>query len=120
MVRVLAPDAPVNSSMVDPAKVCADCPALAAGLTPFPAVKPPRRRFWHPIMHAWCTPTASVRACVTAVLVTELRGDAAAGTCRSCCHNAANALPSLPHELWLLILGFIARQELGAPPLPAV
>ena len=29
-------------------------------------------------------------------------------------------LPSLPHELWLLVLEFTPRRELGAPPPPAV
>ena len=34
------------------------------------------------------------------------------------CDAAAAPLPSLPHELWLLILEFVARRELGAA-LPA-
>ena len=65
-------------------------------------------------MHAWCTPAA--KACVTAVLVAELRVDASAGTRRSRRFGAAAPLPCLPHELWLLILEFVARHELGAAP----
>ena len=72
------------------------------------AAKPPRRRFWHPTMHAWCT--AAGRACVLAVLVAELRVD----------RQEDHRLPSLPHELWLLILEFAPRRELGALPPPAV
>ena len=111
LARVLAPDALAKGGMADPAKVFQGCPVLAPGLTPFSAVKPPRRRFWHPTMHAWCTPAAKV--CITAVLVAELRVDASAGTRRSRRFGAARPLPSLPHELWLLILEFVARQELG-------
>ena len=93
----------VKGTMADPAGVFARCPALAAGLTPFSAVKLPRRRFWHPTMHAWCA--ASAKACVLAVLVAELRVD----------RQEDQRLPSLPHELWLLILEFAPRRELGAP-----
>ena len=107
---VLAPDILVKDGMADPAVVFWACPALAAGLTPFSAVKLPRHRFWHLTMHTWCTPAA--KACVLAVLVAELRVDNVAGT--------QAPLPSLPHELWLLILEFAPRHALGAPLLPAV
>ena len=103
LARVLAPDALVKGDMADPDNVFRNCPVLATGLTPFSAVKPPRRRFWHPTMHAWCT--AANKACVLAVLVAELRVDA----------EEDPRLPSLPHELWLLILGFAPRRELGPP-----
>ena len=106
--RVLAPDALVKGAMADPAKAFAGCPALTAGLAPFSAAKPPRRRFWHPTVHAWCT--AAGRACVLAVLGAELRVD----------RQEDPRLPSLPHELWLLVLEFLPRRELGAPPPPAV
>ena len=106
LARVLAPDALAKGAMADPANVFQGCPALAAGLTPLSAVKPPRRRFWHPTMHAWCT-TAG-RACVLAVLVAELRVD----------RQEDPRLSSLPHELWLLILEFAPRRELGGAPLP--
>ena len=102
LARVLAPDRLVGGDMDDPDSVFEGCPALASGLTPFSAVKPPRRRFWHPTMHAWCTPAA--RACVAAVLAAELRTD----------QQESPRLPSLPHELWLLILEFAPRCELGA------
>ena len=118
LARVLAPDALVKGTMacvdkgvlvqVDPANVFSGCPVLASGLTPLSAVKLPRRRFWHPTMHAWCT--AASRACVVAVLVAELRVD----------RQEDPQLPLLPHELWLLILEFAPRRELGAPPPPAV
>ena len=72
------------------------------------AIKLPRRRFWHPTMHAWCTPAAL--ACVLAVLVAELRAD----------RQEDQRLPPLPHELSLLILEFVPHHELGAPPPPAV
>ena len=107
LARVLAPDALAKGSMADPAQVFVGCPALATGLTPFSAVKPPRRRFWHPTMHAWCTPAA--KASVAAVLVAERRVDQQDP-------DAGQPLPSLPHDLWLLILEFIARHELGAAP----
>ena len=94
--------------MADPANVFKGCPVLTSGLTPLSAVKLPRRRFWHPTMHAWCP--AAGKACVLAVLVAELRGD---------CQEDP-PLPSLPHELWLLILEFAPRRELGALPPPAV
>ena len=74
----------------------------------FSVVKLPRRRFWHPTMHAWCT--AAGRACVVAVLAAEPLLD----------REEDPWLPSLPHELWLLILEFVPRRELGAAPPPAV
>ena len=103
LARVLAPDALVKGTMAEPEKVFMDCPALTAGLTPFSAVKMPRRRFWHPTMHAWCT--AAGRACVLSVLVAELRVD----------RQEDPRLPSLPHELWLLVLEFLPRRALGLP-----
>ena len=66
------------------------------------AVMPLRRRFWHPTVHAWCT--AAGRACVVAVLVAELRSDR---------QPVPAALPSLPHDVWLLILQFIRWRDLG-------
>ena len=112
LARVLAPDALARGDMSDPAKVFEGCPVLASGLTPFSAVKPPRRTYWHYTMHAWCTDAA--KACVVAVLIAERRVDASAGTRRSRRLGAA-PLPSLPHELWLLILEFAPRHELGPP-----
>ena len=106
LARVLAPDMLVKGGMADPARVFRRCPALASGLMPLSAVKLPRRRFWHPTMHAWCTGAA--RACVLAILVAELRTD----------RQEDPRLPSLPHELWLLIMEFAPRRELGAPPTP--
>ena len=108
LARVLAPDALAKGTMADLARVFKGCPALASGLTPLSAVKLPRRRFWHPTMHAWCT--AAGKACVLAVLVAEPRVD----------RQEDQRLPSLPHELWLLILEFVPRRELGAPPPPEV
>ena len=106
------PDALVRGEAANPAKVFEGCPVLASGLTPLSAVKLPRRTFWHPTMHAWCTGAA--KACVVAVLIAERRVDARAGTRRSRRLGAA-PLPSLPHELWLLILNFAPRCELGPP-----
>ena len=62
-----------------------------------------RRSFWHPTMQE--------RACVFTVLVVELRVDEMAGP---------HALPWLAHDLWLLVLEFLRRRDLGAPPLRAV
>ena len=59
-------------------------------------------------MHAWCI--ASARVCVLAVLAAELRVD----------RQEDHRLPALPHELWLLIIEFAPRRELGAPPPPVV
>ena len=106
LARVLAPDALVKGGMAAPGIVFKGCPVLATGLTPFSTVKPPRRRFWHPTMHAWCTPAA--KACVTTVLVAELRVDQQD-------LDYSHTLPALPHELWLRILEFVPRHELGAP-----
>ena len=115
LARILAPDVFVDGTVKEAdgqdalAGLCTvfkGCPALASGLTPFSAVKLPRHRFWHPTMHAWCT--AAGRACVLAVLVAELRVD----------REEVPRLPSLPHELWLLLLEFAPRHELGAPPPP--
>ena len=53
---------------------------------------------------------AAAKVCVLAVLVAGLRVD----------RQEEPWLPSLPHELWLLILEFAPRRELGAPPLPVV
>ena len=102
LVRVLAPDVLVRGGMANPADVFERSPVLCSGLTPFSAVKIPRRRFWHPTMHVWCTGVA--KACVFAVLVAELRVD----------RQEDQRLSSLPHELWLLILEFVARRDLGA------
>ena len=103
LAHVLAPD-----DLVDPATVFTGCPVLTTGgPTPFSAAKLPRRRhlFWHPTTHAaWCTDAA--KACVLAVLVAERRVDA----------QAEELLPSLAHELWLLILEFVPRHELGPVP----
>ena len=104
LARALAPDALVEGAMAKPAGAFKFCPALLFGLTPLSAVKPRRRRFWHPTMHAWCT--ASAKACVLAVLLAELRVDG----------QEDGRLASLPHELWLLILEFAPRRELGPPP----
>ena len=104
LARVLAPDRLARGEMAALAVVFADCPVLAAGPTPFSAVPRLRRTLWHPTMHAWCSPGA--RECVLAVLVAELRADLQ--------HGPA-ALPSLAHELWLLILEFVPRHQLGSP-----
>ena len=96
-----------GGELTDPNKVFAGCPVLraGAGLTSHSAAPPLRRTFWHPTMHAWCTP--SQRECVLAVLVAELRSDRQAA--------AVAALPSLAHDLWLLILQFVPRHALGRP-----
>ena len=106
LARVFASDALVKGDMADPSRVFKRCPALASGLTTFSAIKLPRRRFWHPTMHALCN--SAGRACVLAVLVAELRVD----------RQEDPWLPSLAHDSWLLILEFVPRHELGAPPLP--
>ena len=103
LARVLAPDHLVRGEMADPAKVFGKCPVLVAGLTPLSSVKLPRRTFWHPTMHHWCTPAAKLS--VAAVLVAELR----------VARQGQQRLPHLPHELWLLVLEFVARRELGPP-----
>ena len=110
LARVLAPDGLARGETADPANVFKGCPVLAAGLTPHSAVPPLRRTLWHPtVHHTWCTP--GQRACVLAVLVAELRSDR---------QPEPALLPSLPHDVWLLILQFVPRHELGAPPPPAM
>ena len=104
LTRVLAPDALVRHELAAPAKVFVGCPVLRSGLMPLSAVRSTRHDYWHPDMHAWCTPSAKL--CVLAVLVAELRVDRQAGP---------TALPSLAHELWLLILEFAPRHALGHP-----
>ena len=106
LVRVLAPDALVNGDMADPAKVFAGCPVLTgAGLTPSSSVPLPLHRFWHPTMHAFCTP--GQRACVLAVLFAEWFSDHQ--------KEEEGVLPVLAHDLWLRILEFVPRRELGRP-----
>ena len=105
LAHVLAPDALVRGEMADPAKAFSHCPVLKTGLTPLSSVKLPRRTYWHPTMHHWCAPAAKLS--VAAVLASELR------TAR----QHPRRLPHLPHELWLLILEFVSREELE-PPLP--
>ena len=56
-------------------------------------------------MHVWCMP--GQRDCVLAVLVAELRSDRQA--------EETAPLPSLVHDLWLLILEFVPQCELGRP-----
>ena len=77
--------------------------ALPAGLD----VRLPRREFRHPTMHGWCS--EQQRACVLAVLVVELRVDQQADTPEV----VPGALPSLAHDLWLLVLEFVRRSDLG-------
>ena len=113
LVRVLAPDALVRGDMADLdqrvdtadlVEVFNGCPVLASGLTPYSAVKPLRRHFWHPTMHLWCTGAAN--AAVVALLIVELRVD----------QRDQQPLPPLPHDVWLLILEFVERRGLGPPP----
>jgi hypothetical protein len=106
--RVLMPDA--LALKITASEVFRGCPVLAGkGITLHSDVRLLRRSFWHPTMHAWCS--AQGRACVLTLLVVELRVDEMAGP---------HALPRLPHELWLLVLEFLRRRDLGAPPLRAV
>ena len=51
-------------------------------------------------MHSWCPPHS--RKCVFTVLLLEVRLDA-----------TNMDLPSLPHDIWLLLLEFIRRADLG-------
>jgi len=116
---VLAPDALARGATADAARVFTGCPVLAAGgLTPHSAVPPLRRNFWHWTMHwAWCTP--GQRTCVLAVLVCELRTDRLAeqaGQARGAEAGQAAPLPSLAHDMWLLILQFVPRRCLGGRP----
>ena len=112
LVRVLAPDGLARGDAADLAVVFRDCPVVAAGLTPYSAVPPLRRTFWHPAMHwAWCAP--GQRACVLAVLVAELRVDSQAER-EADSAAVVTGLPPLPHDLWLLILEFVPRHRLGA------
>jgi len=121
LVRVLAPDALVDGTMGctdrnDPADVFRGCPA-SMKLVPFSKVKVPRHRFWHDSMHAWCTP--ATKASVTAVLTVEHRFNTSSPLphLEPDEHYDGNGLlmfdwrqahlPHLPHEIWLLILGFI-------------
>ena len=69
-------------------------------------------------MHGWCTEGAN--QCVLAVLLVELRRDRQASAGVRVAKGVALAteilpsLPSLPHELWLLIMEFIPRHQLGS------
>ena len=106
LARVLAPDDLVRGEAADPAWVFEGCPVLAgAGLTPHSAVPLLRRTLWHPTMHAWCR--ADQHACVLAVLVAELRSDRQ--------DEKTAPLPFMDHDLWLLILQFVPRHQLGRP-----
>jgi len=96
--HVLAPTALVQEAV----RVFDGCPVLDTGLTPYSSVPLPRRTFWHPTMHAFCTP--GQRDCVIAVLVSELRLD----------RQEEGVLPVLAHDLWLLILEFVPRHQLGS------
>ena len=72
-------------------------------------------------MHAWCIPSA--KACVLAVLIAELRIDRARryiSRLSELQEFEARNLPLIKHDLWLLILEFAPRHELGAPPSPAL
>ena len=113
LARVLAPDGLARGeTAADPARVFKGCPVLATGLTPHSAVPPPRRTFWHPTMHRpWCTP--GQHACVLAVLVAELRVDMLPARAEDTTEALEDGLPSLAHELWLLILEFVPRCRLG-------
>ena len=100
--------------MADPCSVFKGCPALASGLTPFSAVKLPRRRFWHPTTRgaspplrraSWPTARAD-RARRYIPRLSELQ------------EFEAQNLPLIKHDLWLLILEFAPRHELGAPAMP--
>jgi hypothetical protein len=106
LAHVLAPDALVRGEAVDPAWVFKGCPVLAdAGITPHSEVPRLRRTLWHPTMHAWCT--VAQDACVLAVLVAELRLDRQ--------DEGTALLPSLAHDIWLLILECVPRHRLGRP-----
>jgi len=103
--RILAPDALVQGNMAAPAKVFGGCPGLRDRLQPHSALSAVpllRHTLWHPTRHMWCT--AGERQCVLAVLVAELRSDRQAEPA---------VLPSLAHDLWLLILQFVPRRQLG-------
>ena len=133
--RVLAPDTLARD--IRSLEVFGGCPALAAagGITWHSEVPRLRRHFWHPTMHTWCTPGG--QECVLAVLVAELRLDAraAAADAEAAGAEAAAAagfgaasgaggapapalptLPTLPHDLWLLLIEFAPRHTLGVPP----
>ena len=102
--RVLMPDA--LALKITASEVFRGCPVLAGkGITLHTDVRLLRRSFWHPTMHAWCS--AQERACVLALLVVGMRVDKM---------DAPDALMWLPHELWLLVLEFLRRRDLGAPP----
>ena len=106
LTRVLAPDTLVRGEASDPSKVFEGCPVLTgAGLTPYSAVPLLRRTLWHPTMHALCT--LEQHECVVAVLVAELRSDRQ--------EEETAPLPLLVHDLWLLILEFVPRDQLGRP-----
>ena len=100
----------MDSKKIDPRKCFLNCPVLkengGPGLTRLSSIKPTRRRYWHETMHDWC-PTQAAKEAVIAFLGCERRVDAQV-------EQEQTDLPSLDHELWLLILTFIRRDELGS------
>ena len=96
------------------AEVFNDCCGFLSRVIPLSDVPLLRRTFWHPTTHnKWCT--LPQRRCVLAVLVAELRLDVIEELAVECAESAgaATVLPSLAHELWLLILVFVPRHALG-------
>ena len=63
-----------------------------------------RLKFWHPLVHAWCT-SPQQHACVVAVLFAEMRIDR---------QPVAANVPSLPHDVWLLLMQFLQHTEIGS------
>ena len=92
-----------------------------------------RLRFWHPTRHRWCAPHQ--HTCVLAVLLAEVRVDAAQEAAQALAARGRHSgeasavgtgdgvagavrvlLPSLPHDVWLLALQFVAWGSLGGIP----
>ena len=79
---------------------------------PFSEYPLPRRQFWHLTMHRFC-PTQAAKDAVLAMLICERRVDALV-------EQEQTDLCSLDHEVWLLILTFVRRDQLGRDQLESI
>ena len=92
-------------------------PRAGKKMPPMSTLKPMRRHYWHYTMHTWCSP--GKQAAIVTVLLIEQRLDqvertqsAAALQMRGV--DVPAVLPSLPHDMWLLLLTHVRRSDLGS------
>ena len=115
--RILVPDSLADGSM---ASNCSFTVAARDRLMYVTASEVPalRREYWHPTMHWWCHERA--RVCVRTVFAALVRAKARTSpnicTATTTAATTGTPLPSLDLDLWMHILSFIARHELGRSP----